>query len=83
MRMSATLGRGLYYAPVPERLGADFRVVVNFALTETRPCRFCGLSDRNVFLAQLCALCAVLSHGPMLDRSETPRKPSDGILALL
>src|SRR5215217_2661730 len=23
---------------------------------------FCGLSDRNVFLALLCALCAVLSH---------------------
>jgi hypothetical protein len=44
---------------------------------------FSGLPDRNVLLARLCALCAVLSHDPMLDPSETTRKPSDGILARL
>jgi hypothetical protein len=44
---------------------------------------FSGLPDRDVFLALLCALCAVLSHGPMLDPSEPPRKPSEGNLAAL
>ena len=31
------------------------------------PEEFCGLSDRNVFLALLCTFCAILSHGPILD----------------
>jgi hypothetical protein len=44
---------------------------------------FSGLPDRDVFLVLLCALCAVLSHNPMLDPSETPRKPSDVIRAAL
>jgi hypothetical protein len=39
--------------------------------------QFGGLSDRQIVLAVLCALCAVLSHGPMLDPSEATRKPSD------
>ena len=29
--------------------------------------KLCSLPDRDIFLARLCALCAVLSHGPMLD----------------
>jgi hypothetical protein len=44
---------------------------------------FSGLPDRDVFLALLCALCAVFSHGPMLDPSEPPRKPLEAILACL
>jgi hypothetical protein len=44
---------------------------------------FSGLPDRHVFLALLCVLCAVLSHGPMLDPSEPPRKPSEAILVAL
>jgi hypothetical protein len=47
---------------------------------------FGGLSDRHILLrslALLCALCAVLSHAPMLYPSEAPRKPSEAILAPL
>jgi hypothetical protein len=44
---------------------------------------FSGLPDRDVFLALLCALCTVLSHDPMLDPSETSRKPSEAILEAL
>src|SRR4051812_7308502 len=45
--------------------------------------QFGGLSDRQIVLAVLCALCAVLSHGPMLDPSEATRKPSEANLARL
>jgi hypothetical protein len=47
---------------------------------------FGGLSDRHVLLrslALLCALCAVLSHSPMLYPSEATRKPLEANLAAL
>jgi hypothetical protein len=42
---------------------------------------FSCLPDRDVSLALLCALCASLSHGPMLAPSEASRKPSGDIQA--
>src|SRR5215211_2001600 len=44
---------------------------------------FGSLSDRQIVLALLCALCAILSHGPMLDPSQPPRKPLEGNLVAL
>jgi hypothetical protein len=47
---------------------------------------FGGLSDRHVLLRSLvllCALCVVLSHGPILYPSAAPRKALDVIFAAL